>query len=238
MIRAARLAALLALLALPGAVWARPTHGAIQPLAAGVELPGGDYAPAPVGRSWTYVEPESGARHRRVIVRGVTMLSRDASTRPELLRTREVHDLEADGAKVSERMVLDPEAAAGVVVIAAEMLAKGLPAVTLPEPVVEMPRRVRADTAWTLWGKPARVLGLADVSVQAGDFAGCLVIEETSAHKLPDGTMADVRRFYAPKVGEVLALVLAGGAWRPALELESWRDLPANATTLQPAPKP
>ena len=231
------LAALLIILALPTGTWARPTHGAIQPLDAGAELAGGDYEPVPVGRSWTYREPESGARHRRVIVRGVTLVNR--GDRPaHVLRTREVHDLEADGAKVSERMVLDPEAAAGVVVIAAEMVAKGLPAVTLPEPVVEMPRRVRADTAWTLWGKPARVLGLADVSVQAGDFAGCLVIEETSAHKLPDGTMADVRRFYAPKVGEVLALVLAGGAWRPALELESWRDLPANATTLQPAPKP
>ena len=230
-------AILLAFLAIPGAAWARPTHGAIQPLDAGAELAGGDYDPVPVGRSWTYREPQSGARYRRLVVRGVTMLNR--GDRPaDVLRTREVYALDAAEPKLTERMVLDPEAAEGVAVLAAEVLATGLPAVALPEPVVEMPRHLRADTAWKAWGVPARVLGLADVTVQAGDFASCLVIEETGGHKLLDGTKADVRRFFAPAVGEVLALVLAGGAWRPARELESVGAYPATTTTLQPAPKP
>lgn len=47
-----------------------------------------------------------------------------------------------------------------------------------------------------------------------------------------------MRRFYAPKVGEVLALVLADGRWVPARELESWGAYPATTTTMQPAPKP
>ena len=148
-------AILLAFLAIPGAAWARPTHGAIQPLDAGAELAGGDYDPVPVGRSWTYREPQSGARYRRLVVRGVTMLNR--GDRPaDVLRTREVYALDAAEPKLTERMVLDPEAAEGVAVLAAE----------------------------------------------------------------------------------VLALVLAGGAWRPARELESVGAYPATTTTLQPAPKP
>lgn len=228
---------LLALLAVPAPAWARPTHGAIEPLSAGAELDGREYDPVPVGASWTYREPESGARHRRLIVRGVTMLYR--GDRPaEVLRTREVYALDEEAAKLAARMVLDPEAEAGVVVRAAEELETGLPAVTFSEPKLEMPRHLRAGGEWKAWGVvPSKVLGLADVTVQAGDFAGCLVIEETGGHELPDGSKADVRRFHAPKVGEVLALVLAGGAWRPALELESWGVYPASATTLQPAPR-
>ena len=237
MIRAAPLAAMLLLLALPAGSWARPTHGAIEALDAGADLDGRDYDPVPVGMAWTYREPESGARYRRLVVRGVTLVNR--GDRPaDVLRTREVYDLDAAEPKLTERMVLDPEAAEGVAVLAAEVLATGLPAVALSEPVVEMPRHLRAETAWKAWGIPSRVLGLVDVTVQAGDFARCLVIEETGGHKLPDGTKADVRRFYAPKVGEVLALVLVGGRWVPALELESWGAYPATATTLQPAPNP
>jgi len=234
--RAARLAAVLALLALPAGSWARPTHGAIQALDAGADLDGRDYDPVPVGAAWTYREAESGARHRRLIVRGVTMLYQ--GDRPaEVLRTREVYALDGEAAKLAARMVLDPEHTEGVVVIAAEELATGLPAVTFSEPKLEMPRHIRAGGEWKAWGVvPSKVLGLADVTVQAGDFAACLVIEETGGHKLPDGSKADVRRFYAPKVGEVLALVLAGGAWRPALELEEWGVYPASAMTLQPAP--
>ena len=101
---AALLAALLVSLAPHGAAWARPTHGAIQALDAGAELAGGDYDPLPVGRSWTYREPESGARTRRLIVRGITLLNRGDRPADEL-RTREVYDLEADGAKRSERML-------------------------------------------------------------------------------------------------------------------------------------
>lgn len=235
--RAALLAAaLLVALALPAGAWARPSHGAIQALDAGADLDGREYDPAPVGATWTYREPESGARSRRVIARGATMLYQGG--RPaDVLRTREAYDLAGAG-KLAERMVLEPEAEAGVVIVAAEVTATGLPAVKLSEPVVEMPRHIRAGVEWKAWGVPSRVLGLADVTVQAGDFARCLVIEETGGHKLPDGTKADVRRFYAPKVGEVLALVLAGGAWRPALELEERGAYPANATTLQPPPKP
>ena len=104
-------------------------------------------------------------------------------------------------------------------------------------PALEMPRHLRAGDEWKAWGVlPSKVLGLADVTVQAGDFARCLVIEETGGHKLPDGTKADVRRFFAPKVGEVLALVLAGGRWVPALELEAVGAYPATTTTMQPAP--
>lgn len=237
MIRAAPLAAVLALLAFPAGSWARPTHGAIQALDAGADLDGRDYDPVPVGMAWTYREPESGARYRRLIARGVTMLYR-GDRPPDVLRTREVYDLAAAEPKLTERMVLEPEAGAGVAVLAAEEVVTGLPAVTLSAPVVEMPRHIRAGVEWKAWGIPSRVLGLVDVTVQAGDFAGCLVIEETGGHKLPDGTKADVRRFFAPKVGEVLALVLVGGRWVPALELESWGAYPATATTLQPAPNP
>ena len=236
MIRAAPLAAMLLLLALPAGSWARPTHGAIEALDAGADLDGRDYDPVPVGMAWTYREPESGARYRRLVVRGVTLVNR--GDRPaDVLRTREVYDLDGDAAKLSERMVLDPEAAEGVVVRAAEVVATGLPAVTLSRPALEMPRHLRAGDEWKAWGVlPSKVLGLADVTVQAGDFARCLVIEETGGHKLPDGTKADVRRFFAPKVGEVLALVLAGGRWVPALELEAVGAYPATTTTMQPAP--
>jgi len=85
----------------------------------------------------------------------------------------------------------------------------------LEAPAVEMPRRIRAGLAWNDGAVPAHVLGLADVTVAAGDFAGCLVIEEAGGFVLKEGTKADVRHFYAPKVGEVFAAVNDRGCLAP-----------------------
>ncbi len=235
--RIAPVAALLALLAMPGAASARPTHGTIEPLAADADLDGRDYDPVQVGRGW-YLRDNTGVRYFRSIVAGATVLGRGAPHPIMQAVTRELYRIDGDKLHLMERVVLDAGSPDGIALVGLAATDDAQATGIAEKPAVEMPRHIRAGLTWSAGTVPAKVLGLADVTVAAGDYPGCLVIEQTGGFTLADGTKADVRRFYAPKVGEVFTTVMISGAWRPAMELESSADLPTNATTMQPAPKP
>jgi len=155
----------------------------VKPLDAGAELDGREYDPVPVGRSWTYRD-NTGARYRRIIVRGMIVLGKNAPHPIAGVRTSEVYALEGDAVRPLERAVLDAESPEGVAMIGLVEADTGRPPMVPKDPAVEMPRHIRPGLAWNGGAVPARVLGLADVTVAAGDFPGCLVIEETGGFAL------------------------------------------------------
>lgn len=66
---------------------------------------------------------------------------------------------------------------------------EGKPPRVLGDPVVELPRKLRADTTWKAGEASGRVVGVADVTVAAGDYIGTRIGRPLHASQ-PPGTLA------------------------------------------------
>lgn len=218
------------MLVLAAGASARPTHGPIEPLEPGVELEGLAYLPLEVGRTATFRDG-AGNRYRQIITTPAPLLPADQKIR-DRLRRRLVYEMPASGGtQLIERRILEIDPSRGVIARPDEAERGGAPpvgkkgvqrrkATAASAREVELPARLAAHTSWTANGIEHRVRGLADVEVEAGSFARCVVVDAKNARELANGESGDMRSFYCPGVGEVAVLMMVNGAWRPAVELE------------------
>jgi hypothetical protein len=167
-----------------------------------------------------------------MVVAPTPLLAADRKDR-DRLRRRVVFEVPEHGAsKVIERRLFDIDPTRGIV-SRGERDEAGQPGPsTGSQRELELPRWLAAGVSWRSYGIEHRVQGLADLDVEAGSFHECVVIDAKNAHTLPGGARTDLRSFYCPDVGEAAALVMVGGAWRPAMELESWVSPQAADTKL------
>lgn len=227
-------------LALARPAAARPSHGPIEPLAAGESLDGLRYLPLDVGRTSTFRDG-AGNRYRQIVASPAPLLAADQKIR-DRLRRRLVYEMPASGAtRLIERRILEIDPARGVIAgpdeaqapgaHPAKKPARGAKPTPEPERQLEMPARLAAGTTWTADGIEHRFQGVADVEVEAGAFRRCAVIDAKKARAQIEGAAIDMRSFYCPDVGEVAVLMMVNGTWRPAVELEQVTSTPSAGTT-------
>lgn len=199
---------------------ARPTHGSIEPLAAGVELETAPYFPLDLGRTWTYRD-SLGNRYRWVIAGAASPVDK-AGKKHDWLRRREVSELPGDGGppKLLERWLFEIDPERGIVSIGGEETSSLTGPLVTPGGELEIPKKLTAGQWWIEYKIRYDFRGRTDVDVAAGSYRDCLVIDGAGEHKLPSGERADVRSFYCRDVGLVAQLVMVQGAWRVGLEME------------------
>ncbi len=137
--RAPAAAVALALVASTAA--AHPTHGTIEPLAAGAEVETAPYFPLDLGRTWTYRD-STGIRYRWVIAGAASPIDK-AGKKHDWLRRREVYELPKDGGppKLLERWLFEIAPERGIVSIGGEVTSSLTGPLVTPEGEIEMPKK-------------------------------------------------------------------------------------------------
>lgn len=227
-------------LALARPAASRPSHGTVEPLAAGESLDGLRYLPLDVGRTSTFRDG-AGNRYRQIVASPTPLVAADQKIR-DRLRRRLVYEMPAGGAtRLIERRILEIDPARGVIARPDEAAQRSAPPASKgaraakpsaqPGRQLEMPARLAAGTTWTMDGIEHRFQGVADVEVAAGAFQRCAVVDARRAHAASEKRANDMRSFYCPDVGEVAVLMMVNGAWRPAVELEQVTSTPSAGVT-------